>query len=67
MGHLAAAGTACQQTCPGTRPAGLAFFWSGATTADGLWLLDTSAPGARLLSGHRLLPQTLGPDEVQSA
>ena len=45
----------------------LAFFWSGATSADGLWLLDTSAPGARLLSGHHLLPQTAGPDEVQSA
>ncbi len=45
----------------------LAFFWSGASSADGLWLLDTSAPGARLLSGQRLLPQTVGPDEVQSA
>jgi hypothetical protein len=45
----------------------LAFFWSGATAADGLWLLDTSAPGAGLLSGQRLLPQTVGPDEVQSA
>jgi hypothetical protein len=45
----------------------LAFFWSGATSADGLWLLDTSAPGAGLLSGQRLLPQTVGPDEVQSA
>jgi hypothetical protein len=45
----------------------LAFFWSGATSAGGLWLLDTSAPGAGLLSGQRLLPQTVGPDEVQSA
>ena len=45
----------------------LAFFWSGATSAAGLWLLDTSAPGAGLLSGRRLLPQTAGPDEVQSA
>jgi hypothetical protein len=45
----------------------LAFFWSGATSAAGLWLLDTSAPGAELLSGRRLLPQTVGPDEVQSA
>ena len=45
----------------------LAFTWSGATSADGLWLLDTSAPGAGLLSGQRLLPQTVGPDEVQSA
>ena len=45
----------------------LAFFWSGATSAAGLWLLDTRAPGAGLLSGQRLLPQTAGPDEVQSA
>ena len=45
----------------------LAFFWSGATAAAGLWLLDTSAPGTGLLSGQRLLPQTAGPDEVQSA
>jgi hypothetical protein len=35
----------------------LAFFWSGATSAAGLWLL----------SGQRLLPQTVGPDEVQFA
>ncbi len=45
----------------------LAFVWSGATSAAGLWLLDTSAPGARLLSGQRLLPRTVGPDDVQSA
>jgi hypothetical protein len=45
----------------------LAFFWSGATPVAGLWLLDTSTPGAALLSGQRLLPQTVGPDEVQSA
>lgn len=45
----------------------LAFFWSGATSAAGLWLLDTSAPGAGLLSGQRLLPQKVGPDDVQSA
>jgi len=45
----------------------LAFFWSSATSAAGLWLLDTSAPGTGLLSGRRLLPQTVGPDEVQSA
>ncbi len=46
----------------------LAFFWSGAEgSADGLWLLDTRAPGAGLLSGQRLLPQTVGPDEVESA
>ena len=45
----------------------LAFVWSGATSAAGLWLLDTSAPGAGLLSGQRLLPQKVGPDDVQSA
>jgi hypothetical protein len=46
----------------------LGFFWSGAgASADGLWLLDTRAPGTGLLSGQRLLPQTVGPDEVQSA
>ncbi len=45
----------------------LAFFWTGAASAAGLWLLDTSAPGTGLLSGQRLLPQTVGPDEVQSA
>jgi hypothetical protein len=45
----------------------LAYFWSGATSAAGLWLLDTSAPGTGLLSGQRLLPQTAGPDDVQSA
>jgi hypothetical protein len=45
----------------------LAFFWSGTTSANGLWLLDTSVPGGGLLSGQRLLPQAVGPDEVQSA
>jgi len=45
----------------------LAFFWSGATPAAGLWVLDTSSPGPGLLSGQRLLPRTAGPDEVQSA
>jgi hypothetical protein len=46
----------------------LAYFWtSGAASVDGLWLLDTTAPGTRLLSGRQLLPETVGPDEVQSA
>jgi hypothetical protein len=46
----------------------LAYFWTGAgASADGLWLLDTGAPGTALLSGQRLLPQTVGPDEVQDA
>ena len=46
----------------------LAYFWTGAgASADGLWLLDTGAPGTALLSGERLLPQRVGPDEVQSA
>jgi hypothetical protein len=46
----------------------LGYFWTGAgPSTDGLWLLDTGAPGGRLLSGLRLLPQTVGPDEVQDA
>jgi hypothetical protein len=46
----------------------LAFFWTSDTASlAGLWLLDTSALGSALLSGPRLLPQTAGPDEVQSA
>ncbi len=46
----------------------LAFFWTSDTASSaGLWLLDTGAPGTGLLSGQRLLPQTVGPDEVQSA
>jgi hypothetical protein len=46
----------------------LAFFWTGTGAGtDGLWLLDTRAPGTRLLSGRRLLPQTVGPDQVQDA
>jgi hypothetical protein len=46
----------------------LAFFWSGAAASkDGLWLLDTRAKGTGLPSGRRLLPETVGPDEVQSA
>lgn len=46
----------------------LAYLWtSNAASTAGLWLLDTTAPGSGLLSGRRLLPQTVGPDEVQSA
>jgi hypothetical protein len=46
----------------------LAYFWaSGTASSAGLWLLDTSAPGTGLLSGRRLLPQRVGPDDVQSA
>jgi hypothetical protein len=46
----------------------LSFFWtSNSASSAGLWLLDTSAPGSELLSGRRVLPQTVGPDEVQSA
>jgi hypothetical protein len=46
----------------------LAYFWTGAgPSADGLWLLDTRGPGTGLLSGRRLLSQTVGPDQVQSA
>ena len=46
----------------------LAYFWTGAgASADGLWLLDTRAASTGLLSGQRLLPQTVGPDEVQDA
>ncbi|HEV2377024.1 MAG TPA: hypothetical protein VGS19_33285 [Streptosporangiaceae bacterium] len=46
----------------------LAFFWTGAgASVDGLWLLDTSAPGTGLWSGRRLLPEVVGPDDVQSA
>lgn len=46
----------------------LAYFWTGSTASlAGLWLLDTTAPGSGLLSGRRILPQKVGPDEVQSA
>jgi hypothetical protein len=46
----------------------LGYFWTGAGAGlDGLWLLDTRAPGRTLLAGHRLLAQTVGPDEVQDA
>jgi len=49
----------------------LGFFWtddaSRATTAAGLWVLDTAAPGRDLLSGHRILPAYDGTDDVQTA
>ena len=53
----------------------LGFFWqddraaggSPRTSASGLWLLDTSAPGDSLMSGRRILPAFVGSDTVQSA
>ena len=46
----------------------LGFFWSSdSASRAGLWLLDTGAPGSALLSGRRLVPQTVGPDQVQDA
>jgi hypothetical protein len=48
----------------------LGFFWqdtSATDTAGGLWMLDTSAPGSNLLSGRRILPDSVGDDTVQSA
>jgi hypothetical protein len=46
----------------------LGYFWSGSTgSPGGLWLLDTGAPGSTLVSGRPLLPQTVGPDQVQAA
>jgi hypothetical protein len=49
----------------------LGFFWpdggSAATSASGLWLLDTTAPGSNLMSGRRILPAFVGSDTVQSA
>jgi len=46
----------------------LAYFWSGDTgSLGGLWLLDTGAPGSSLVVGRPLLPQTVGPDQVQGA
>jgi hypothetical protein len=46
-----------------TRPAG----GSWKTSASGLWLLDTTAPGSNLMSGRRILPELVGSDDVQSA
>jgi hypothetical protein len=53
----------------------LGFFWQGEgpaggsprTSASGLWLLDTTAPGGDLMSGRRILPAQVGSDTVQSA
>jgi hypothetical protein len=53
----------------------LGFFWlddgpadgSGLTTASGLWVLDTTAPGSNLMSGRRIIPEITGVDDVQSA
>jgi hypothetical protein len=46
----------------------LAYFYVGDTPrTSGLWQLDTAAPGAALLSGPRLLPEIVGPDQVQDA
>jgi hypothetical protein len=46
----------------------LGYFWSSApTTSAGLWLLDTSAPGSKLLHGRPLLPEAVGNDVVDSA
>jgi hypothetical protein len=47
----------------GNREAG--FFWqdsgrssgSAATTASGLWILDTATPGSNLMSGRRITPE----------
>jgi hypothetical protein len=49
----------------------LGFFWQddapSATSAGGLWVLDTSAAGSNLMSGRRILPDAVGGDTVQSA
>ncbi|MEP7023001.1 MAG: hypothetical protein ABJB47_04150 [Actinomycetota bacterium] len=53
----------------------LAFSWddsgpasgSSRTSLSGLWLLDTTAPGSGLLSGHRITPSSVGGDDIQSA
>jgi hypothetical protein len=46
----------------------LAYFYVGdSARVDGLWRLDTAAPGAALLSGQRLLPEIVGSDQVQDA
>ncbi len=46
----------------------LAYFYAGGNSQTaGLWRLDTTAPGTALLSGQRLLPETVGPDQVQDA
>jgi hypothetical protein len=49
----------------------LGFFWQDvkppATSAAGLWTLDTTAPGRNLMSGRRILPASVGGDSVQTA
>ena len=50
----------------------LGFFWqddagSPQTTASGLWVLNTTAPGSNLMSGRRVMPEFTGGDDVQSA
>jgi hypothetical protein len=49
----------------------LGFFWQddkpAATTAAGLWTLDTTAPGRNLMSGRRILPALVGNDQVETA
>jgi hypothetical protein len=49
----------------------LGFFWQddkpAATSAAGLWTLDTTAPGRNLMSGRRILPALVGSDDVQTA
>jgi hypothetical protein len=49
----------------------LGFFWQddrpAATSAAGLWALDTTAAGSSLMSGRRILPASVGGDQVQAA
>lgn len=46
----------------------VAYFYVGdSPRTSGLWRLDTGAPGSALLSGRRLLPQIVGPDQVEEA
>lgn len=49
----------------------LGFFWlddkPAATSAAGLWTLDTGAPGRNLMSGQRIMPASAGGDSVQTA
>jgi hypothetical protein len=49
----------------------LGFFWQDdgppATSAGGLWVLDTSTAGSNLMSGRRILAAVVGDDTVQSA
>lgn len=49
----------------------LGFFWTdarpAATSAAGLWALDTTAPGSSLMAARRILPASVGGDTVQSA